>query len=518
MKKKQKTTVTLLLMALLLLISPTFTMAQDSELTQDNELPKDSELPNYVTEAIVPVTLNNNETSIKLLIDKKEIYPNVIEMMKMAKHEILLNMYLFGGDDNIYAEGPDYIGIGKHVIDIMAEKIATARANGEEFRIRIVAPKPSDMIEKQTEIKNTIKRVRSKLRHLLHMNELPPPIEPPYEPVFDYAVDKEIAILSSNTDVMATPIGASWRLDHSKLLIIDGKEALIGGMNFAECVSSNHDAMTRITGNVVSELKAIFANAWYYSVQQAEHNGLPIDENLKDYDEIAATDPSIIEKHHKLRLNEGWEKGNIKLTLSAPYLRDSRDAVVSLLDSTVKGDSIMLEMLLLTDVPCIEALIRAHKREVDVKVILDPNHSLYGVNCHGAPNIIATKPFLEARLPMRNYSPKDSGQELHMKLLIVKKADGTTTFAMGSTNFTYGAFESNFEMFAFYENCEDTCSKLCETFKDDWDNHTHLPGREVTSTGFLGLKPLSEEERYRKITFLQKFLFIFLEERHEKWF
>ena len=475
-------------------------------------------LPDYDKEPVVPVELKNHETSIKLSIDKKEIYSDVIDLIKMAEHEILLNMYLFGGDDNIYAESDNYIGIGKHVVDLMAEKIEKAHASGEEFTVRIIAPKPSEMIDKQKAIMDTIKRVRIKLRKVLRMDELPPPVEPPYEPVFDYAVEKGIPILASNTDVMASETGASWRLDHSKLLIIDGKEALIGGMNFAETVSSNHDAMTRITGNVVSDLKAIFTNAWYYAVQQSQHLGLDVPEDWKDYHKLAQVNPEIIQTNHELRLSQGWEKGNIKITLSSPYLRDSRDATLTLLDSTVKGDSIMVEMLLMTDIPCIEALIKAHERGVDVRVILDPNHSLYGVNCHGAPNIIATKPFLEAKLPIRNFTPADAGQELHMKLVIVRRASGDTEFAMGSTNWTYGAFESNFEMFAFFNNCPGVCARLCKTFENDWESKTHLPGREITSTGFLGLKPLSEEERYREITLLQKFLFTFLEERHEKWF
>ena len=40
------------------------------------------------------ITVEDNETSMKLLVDKKEIYPDIIKMVKMANHEILLNMYL----------------------------------------------------------------------------------------------------------------------------------------------------------------------------------------------------------------------------------------------------------------------------------------------------------------------------------------------------------------------------------------------------------------------------------------
>ncbi len=474
--------------------------------------------PQYDTNAVVPVPCEFHKSAMKLLIDKKEIYSNVIEMLEMAEHEIILNMYLFGGDDNVYAEPEGYIGIGKHVIDIMARKIAEANEEGRPFRVRLITPKPADMVEKQRKLYDTIKRVRTKLRGLLKMKPLPPPVEPPYEPIYDYAEDMGIPLLPSNVDALYIEHGASWRLDHSKLLVIDGKEALIGGMNFAETVASNHDAMTRICGPIVRECKALFTNAWHFAVAQAERRGVPVPEDYKDLESLAAVDDEVIKAHEQKRLNEGWELGELRLTLTAPFVRNTRQPCIDMLASCEAGDQVMMQMLLLTDEPCIQAMVDAHNRGVNVRVILDPNHSLYGVNCMGAPNILAVKPFLENKLPIRNFSPDDAGQELHMKLVIVKRKNGEMEFAMGSTNWTYGAFESNWEIFAFYKNCPKMCQRLIDMFEHDWANRTHLPGREITSKGFLGLKKLSEEEYYREITKLQKFIHVFLKEHHEKWF
>jgi len=501
------------LTALTLAAALAVTAAPTTAPAKQKELP-----PQYDTTAVAPVACDWHESAVKLLVDKKEIYPDVIEMCEMAEHEILLNMYLFGGDDNTYAEPEGYIGIGKHVIDIMARKMREAQEQDRPFRARLITPKPSEMIDKQKKIFDTIRRVRERLRGLLHMEPLPPPVEPGYEPIFDYAEQQGIPILASNTDAMYCEQGASWRLDHNKLLVIDGKEALIGGMNFAECVSSNHDAMTRITGSVVHECKAVFANAWHYAVLQATRDGGTVPEEYLDVDSLVEADDAVINAHHLKRVGEGWELGNLRMTLTAPYVRNTRQPCLDLLASVGPGDQVMMEMLLLTDEPCIQALVEAHQRGAEVRVILDPNHSLYGVNCMGAPNILAVKPFLEVGLPIRNFTPKDSGQELHMKLVIGKRANGETEFAMGSTNWTYGAFESNYEQFTFYKNMPKICQRLVATFEDDWANHTHLPGREITTSGFLGLKKLSEDERYRELNKLQKFIHAFLEERHEKWF
>ena len=52
------------------------------------------------------------------------------------------------------------------------------------------------------------------------------------------------------------------KADHNKMLSIDGMEAMIGGMNFADAIAGNHDLMLWIKGPAVAELDEIFNDNW----------------------------------------------------------------------------------------------------------------------------------------------------------------------------------------------------------------------------------------------------------------
>ena len=54
-----------------------------------------------------------------------------------------------------------------------------------------------------------------------------------------------------------------------------------------------------------------------------------------------------------------------------------------------------------------------------------------------------------------------------MKICIIDEK----ILGIGSTNFTSGAFQSNFELFAFMTG-EGIVGDYLEMFNDDWDNHS----------------------------------------------
>jgi phosphatidylserine/phosphatidylglycerophosphate/cardiolipin synthase-like enzyme len=59
------------------------------------------------------------------------------------------------------------------------------------------------------------------------------------------------------------------------------------------------------------------------------------------------------------------------------------------------------------------------------------------------------------------------GQELHIKICII---DGKT-LGVGSTNFSSGAFQSNYELFAFIEG-PGIVSDFSTIFETDWDTRS----------------------------------------------
>ncbi|MCX8175344.1 MAG: phospholipase D-like domain-containing protein [Candidatus Micrarchaeota archaeon] len=55
----------------------------------------------------------------------------------------------------------------------------------------------------------------------------------------------------------------SYKLTHSKFMIIDGKKALVGSINFSEsALNSNREAAVIVEGEKVRELAAVFEEDW----------------------------------------------------------------------------------------------------------------------------------------------------------------------------------------------------------------------------------------------------------------
>ena len=72
------------------------------------------------------------------------------------------------------------------------------------------------------------------------------------------------------------------------------------------------------------------------------------------------------------------------------------------------------------------------------------------------------KKYPDAPIELRHYTV-GPGQELHMKLCII---DGKT-LGIGSTNFSSGAFQSNYELFAFLEG-PGIVGDFSALFESDW--------------------------------------------------
>lgn len=62
----------------------------------------------------------------------------------------------------------------------------------------------------------------------------------------------------------------SYKLTHSKLILVDGRVALVGSINFSEsALTRNREAAAVVEGEVVKELAATFEEDWANSVEEA---------------------------------------------------------------------------------------------------------------------------------------------------------------------------------------------------------------------------------------------------------
>lgn len=361
---------------------------------------------------------------VKLFEDNLEIFPKAFEMMENAKEEILFHMYLFGGT------------AGSQTCDILERKMK------QGVRVRIIFPNP-----KQGLI-NRINRLGTTLMKVLPKKDRPEKVyvEPPYRPKFQKAIDAGLPVVYSDLGKLGG--GSVLKIDHEKILVIDRKEAMVGGMNFADTVASNHDAMIHVVGPLVKSLVHNFQACWAFAGGED-----PAQFTMADYVAPAELMAAV-------EADGAYHEVRITPTYSAPHIKNTKEFLLADMASARK--TIRIEMLLLTDEDCIDELMAAHRRGVKVEVLVDPNESLYGMNCKGAPNVKFVEMARDAGIAVRHYHC-DPGQELHMKLCII---DDELTY-LGSTNWTLGAFRSAYESY-FRIKGRSFNARFQKLFEKDW--------------------------------------------------
>ncbi|HSP10380.1 MAG TPA: phospholipase D-like domain-containing protein [Candidatus Dormibacteraeota bacterium] len=184
------------------------------------------------------------------------------------------------------------------------------------------------------------------------------------------------------------------QIDHVKLLIADD-EAVVGGMNWGAHSDRNHDYVleTRVEAEI-GRLVRIFEQDWSLSGgRPAPLSELP--------GEIGQTTP-------------GQE---IRYMLEAALLHARRRALA--------------EIYTLTDPVVIDGLVSAHRRGVDVRVVLDPNQAY---NLHAYALLVA------GGVAARWY-PVPRGALLHAKIGLF---DGE--LVLGSANWTRSGLDVNHEL------------------------------------------------------------------------
>ena len=113
-----------------------------------------------------------------------------------------------------------------------------------------------------------------------------------------------------------------------------------------------------------------------------------------------------------------------------------QDHLIQAIDATIQDDSVDVAMFYLASRRVIRSLLRADKRGVVIRLILDPNKDAFGRKKGGIPNRPVAKELVrksKGRIGVRWYDTQ--GEQFHTKLIIVRTFNTTTIFG-GSANLT----------------------------------------------------------------------------------
>jgi len=389
------------------------------------------------------------DTSARVLTGQEEIYPKALEMIQEANSQILFDMYLFGGD---IADAMLEILKAKHEagvsVRLILPPVRRSERKEEQARSQLFATLYNEDPEDQTQEVYSYPAVEG--FETLSSGEY---VKPPYRPKVLKAIQMGLPIVHAETKFI--PNSGMVRINHQKLLLVDGQRALIGGMNFATTVATNHDTMVEVAGPLVGELEKVFYNTWILGFAKGTEGILKYD-NEKGLTDL-----------NRLREQPDWHQGKAWVTLTAPYLKNTREELIRLIQAATT--TIDIEQLLFNDTEVLKAVGEAAKRGVQVRMILDPAEHLYGFDWKGGPNNKAIglaqslmEKFPQVSMQVRHYRI-NPGQEMHCKLIVIDN----TIVGLGSTNFTSGAFQSNYETFVFFDS-PSLASAYTEFFNKDW--------------------------------------------------
>ena len=197
-------------------------------------------------------------------------------------------------------------------------------------------------------------------------------------------------------DVVDYPIRAEM-IDHVKLLVVDARVAVVGGINWGVRSPANHDYDAEVQGPVVANLDRVFLRDLVTCGRGVE---------VPD----AAGDPSIV----------------VAATLPGAEIRP---LALALINNATR--SLDLELFVLTDTGIVHALESAAARGVRVRVLLDPSQPSSG------PSYSALR---RDGIDVRWY--RSHGELLHAKAIV---ADATSVL-FGSANWSGGGFARNHEL------------------------------------------------------------------------
>jgi cardiolipin synthase len=243
------------------------------------------------------------------------------------------------------------------------------------------------------------------------------------------------------------------QINHVKMMIVDGDEAIIGGMNWGGHSPANHDVDVKIEGPIVDKMEHLFN---------------------KDYAASGGKDPLPVEK------TEAHPEGKSLVSLATGSHEPSERQIKAALHRAIRDakKNIRAELFFLTDWSLIGALKEAAGRGVKVELLLNP--SQIGDTKF---NEKACADLRKAGCEVKWFKPNpETGSKLHAKLGIFDDEE----VILGSANWTGNGLTWNREANVDIVD-KDVASYYIKMFTSDMkkgaQNPTYLEGDKDGAAG-----------------------------------
>lgn len=148
-----------------------------------------------------------------------------------------------------------------------------------------------------------------------------------------------------------------------------------------------------------------------------------------------------------------------------------RSAAMEIIGTAAPGDQLDLAVFYLSHRKVLQALKQAHRRGVEVRVLLDANSDAFGLKKGGIPNRQAAMELNNAGITVRWCHTV--GEQCHTKLLARRDQSGRAQLLLGSANFTRRNLDDlNLETSVHVKSTvrSETVLKATAFFDEQWNN------------------------------------------------
>lgn len=248
--------------------------------------------------------------------------------------------------------------------------------------------------------------------------------------------------------------------DHSKLILIDGKIAYLGGMNIGrEYRYDWHDMMMKVRGPIVTELQNLFNKSWRLQGGIGDW-GMPFYQPAK---------------YRKTRMNDEID---VRILKTKSGKNDIKNAMLMAVKMSKKR--VFLHVTYFTSEVFVRELIKAQQRGVDVRMIFPDKIDSKIVH---RSNLIAAKKLTQAKAKVYLYP-----RAAHMKALVIDD-----WACVGSANMDGLSMQINEELNISFSD-KKTVDKLVQNlFEKDFKQSKLLNNDDVADWKKSILKSLADQ-------------------------
>lgn len=207
----------------------------------------------------------------------------------------------------------------------------------------------------------------------------------------------------------------NFKANHRKVMVVDEGETLR-----ALVTSANpHDGSSRHSNIAIS-----FTGPAAFDILKSERAVL----NMSG--QTNATLDRLVVKANTHQATDLHATGKIAVKTESAIL----DSALQMITGAQSGSQLDLAFFYLSHREIVAALLNAHERGVNLRVLLDANNEAFGHQKSGIPNRQVALELHNAGIPVRWCNT--FGEQCHSKSLVLRPETGATELLLGSANFT----------------------------------------------------------------------------------